>query len=159
MRAPSVGFVGLGIMGEPMALNLLRAGTPLLVWNRTPAKARGLEAAGAEVAPEAAAVFARSDVVVMMLTNGDALDAVVARGTPMFAERVAGRTIVHMGTTAPIYSKDLEADIRAVGGRYVEAPVSGSHTRPRRASWSRCWPGSEMRSRRCVRCWSRCAAT
>jgi 3-hydroxyisobutyrate dehydrogenase len=44
----------------------------------------------------------------------------------VFTQRVAGRTVVHMGTTAPRYSEDLEADIRAAGGRYVEAPVSGS---------------------------------
>jgi 3-hydroxyisobutyrate dehydrogenase len=128
MRAPGVGFIGLGVMGEPMALNLAKAGTPLLVWNRTPAKAQVLAAAGAEVAPDAATVFARSDVVIVMLTDGDAVDAVVGRGTPEFAERVAGRTLVHMGTTAPTYSQGLEADIRAAGGHYVEAPVSGSRT-------------------------------
>jgi len=126
MRALSVGFIGLGVMGEPMALNLAKAGTPLLVWNRTSAKTQALTAAGADVASDPAAVFARSDVVIVMLTDGDAVDAVVARGTPTFAERVAGRTIVHMGTTAPTYSKSLEADILAAGGHYVEAPVSGS---------------------------------
>lgn len=128
MGTPSAGFIGLGIMGQPMALNLLRAGIPLLVWNRTPAKARALEAAGAEVAPDAASVFARSDVVIMMLTDSDAVDAVLARGATEFAGRVAGRAIVHMGTTSPAHSADLEADIRAAGGRYVEAPVSGSRT-------------------------------
>jgi 3-hydroxyisobutyrate dehydrogenase len=126
MGAPSAGFIGLGIMGRPMALNLLRAGVPLLVWNRTTLKAHALEAAGAEVAPDAAAVFARSDVVILMLSDGGSVDAVLARGTAEFAGRVAGRTIVHMGTTSPAYSAGLEADIRAVGGRYVEAPVSGS---------------------------------
>jgi 3-hydroxyisobutyrate dehydrogenase len=126
MGAPSAGFIGLGIMGRPMALNLLRAGVPLLVWNRTTSKAHALEAAGAEVAPDAAAVFARSDVVILMLSDGGSVDAVLARGTAEFAGLVAGRTIVHMGTTSPAYSAGLEADIRAVGGRYVEAPVSGS---------------------------------
>jgi 3-hydroxyisobutyrate dehydrogenase len=125
---PSAGFIGLGIMGQPMAFNMLRAGIPLLVWNRTPAKARALEAAGAEVAPDAASVFARSDAVIMMLTDSDAVDAVLARGAPEFAGRVAGRTVVHMGTTSPAHSADLEADIRAAGGCYVEAPVSGSRT-------------------------------
>jgi 3-hydroxyisobutyrate dehydrogenase len=48
MNMNSVGFIGLGVMGEPMAQNLLRAETPLLVWNRTLARARALEAAGAE---------------------------------------------------------------------------------------------------------------
>lgn len=122
----SVGFIGLGVMGEPMALNLVKAGTPLLVWNRTPARMRAVAAAGASVAPDVAAVFERSDVVIVMLTDDSAIDAVLARGTPAFDDRVASRTIVHMGTTAPPYSKSLEADIRAAGGHYVEAPVSGS---------------------------------
>ena len=121
-----VGFVGLGSMGEPMALNLLAAGTPLLVWNRSPERAKALDAAGAEVAPDATDVFAGCDVVIMMLTDAAAVDAVLRRGTPGFAEQVRGRTVVHMGTTAPDYSTGLEADVRAAGGAYVEAPVSGS---------------------------------
>jgi 3-hydroxyisobutyrate dehydrogenase len=51
---------------------------------------------------------------------------VLARGTADFAARVCGHTIIHMGTVSPTYSKGIEADIRAAGGRYVEAPVSGS---------------------------------
>jgi 3-hydroxyisobutyrate dehydrogenase len=61
-----------------------------------------------------------------MLADGAAVDAVLGRGTPAFGDRVADRVIVHMGTTSPEYSSALEADIRAAGGRYVEAPVSGS---------------------------------
>jgi 3-hydroxyisobutyrate dehydrogenase len=122
----SVGFIGLGVMGEPMALNLLRAETRLLVWNRTLAKARALEAAGAEVARDSASVFARSDTIILVVTNGEAADRVMERGTPAFAARVSGRTIVHMSNTTPEYSRDLESDVRAVGGRYVEAPVLGS---------------------------------
>ncbi|MFH8935813.1 NAD(P)-dependent oxidoreductase [Streptomyces griseosporeus] len=121
-----VGFVGLGVMGQPMALNLARAGTPLVVWNRTPERCAPLRAAGAEVAASAAEVFERAGTVLLMLADEDAIDAVLERGTPRFAERVAGRTVVHMGTTSPEYSAALEADIRAAGGRYAEAPVSGS---------------------------------
>ncbi|GLX47223.1 dehydrogenase [Streptomyces hygroscopicus subsp. hygroscopicus] len=121
-----VGFIGLGVMGRPMALRLASAGTPLVVWNRTPHRAEPLRAAGAEVAADPAEVFARAEVVLLMLADGAAMDAVLARGTPELAARVAGRTVVHMGTTSPGYSGALEADIRAAGGRYVEAPVSGS---------------------------------
>ncbi|TXJ86806.1 NAD(P)-dependent oxidoreductase [Streptomyces lavendulae] len=121
-----VGFIGLGVMGGPMALRLAAAGTPLVVWNRTPHRAEPLRAAGAEVAQDAAGVFARAEVVLLMLAGEPALDTVLGRGTPELAARVAGRTVVHMGTTSPAYSAALEADIRAAGGRYVEAPVSGS---------------------------------
>ncbi|MFI1567473.1 NAD(P)-dependent oxidoreductase [Streptomyces sp. NPDC020490] len=121
-----VGFVGLGVMGRPMALRLAHAGTPLVVWNRTPARAEPLRAAGAEVATEAAEVFARAEVVILMLADDLAMDTVLGRGTPGFTARVAGRTVVHMGTTSPEYSAALQADVRAAGGSYVEAPVSGS---------------------------------
>lgn len=121
-----LGFIGLGIMGQPMAGNLVRSGTPLVVWNRTAARCAPLAAAGARVAADAAEVFASADVVVLMLADEAAVDAVLARGTPEFATRVAGRTLVHMGTVAAEYSRGLEADVLAAGGQYVEAPVSGS---------------------------------
>ncbi|HXR98165.1 MAG TPA: NAD(P)-dependent oxidoreductase [Terriglobales bacterium] len=121
-----IGFIGLGAMGEAMALSLVKAGTRLLVWNRTPAKAEILAAAGAEVARAAGDVFARAATVFLMLTDGGAVDIVLDRGGATFAGRVRGRTIVHMGTTSPAYSRGLEADVRSAGGYYVEAPVSGS---------------------------------
>ncbi|MFJ9896110.1 NAD(P)-dependent oxidoreductase [Streptomyces sp. NPDC091280] len=122
-----VGFVGLGVMGQPMALNLARAGTPLVVWNRTPGRAEPLRAAGAEVAADPDEVFERADdVVFLMLADEAAVDAVLGRGTPRFAARVAGHTVVHMGTTSAEYSAGLQEDVRIAGGRYVEAPVSGS---------------------------------
>ncbi len=126
MEAHPIGFIGLGAMGEPMALNLAKAGTPLLVWNRSPAKAAILAAAGAKIAADAARVFTHAQIIILMLVDDRAIDAVLDRGGPSFAMRVSGRTIVHMGTTAPAYSRELEADIHSVGGRYVEAPVSGS---------------------------------
>jgi 3-hydroxyisobutyrate dehydrogenase len=120
-----VGFIGLGVMGQPMARNLARAGTPLIVWNRSPGRSEPVRAAGARVAADPAEVFRQARVVLLMLADDAAVDAVLGRGTPAFAANVARRIIVHMGTTAPGYSRDLEADIAAAGG-YVEAPVSGS---------------------------------
>lgn len=113
-------------MGEPMALNLAKSGTRLVIWNRSPGKAVALAAAGAEIATDAAAVFNQASIIFLMLADGASIDAVLDRKGAGFAIRLRGRTIVHMGTTAPAYSLGLEADIRAVGGRYVEAPVSGS---------------------------------
>jgi 3-hydroxyisobutyrate dehydrogenase len=121
-----IGFLGLGAMGEAMALNLVKSGTPLVVWNRTPVKAQTLAALGAELAKQPADAFARSQIVILMLADWRAMDTVLARGDRAFADRVNGRTVVHMGTTSPAYSRGLEADIRSCGGRYVEAPVSGS---------------------------------
>ncbi|MFF7329597.1 NAD(P)-binding domain-containing protein [Streptomyces sp. NPDC008150] len=124
--AGGVGFIGLGVMGQPMALNLVRAGTPLVVFNRTAERCAPLRAAGAVVAESAADVFARSGTVFLMLADEAAVDEVLGRGSPDFGARVAGRTVVHMGTTSPEFSAGLGDEIRAAGGEYVEAPVSGS---------------------------------
>lgn len=123
-----IGFIGLGVMGQPMALNLARAGMPLTVWNRTPHRCGPLRTAGAHVAADVDEVFDRCRVVVLMLAHEAAVDAVLRRHTPGLRGLVAGRTVVHMGTTSPGHSQALEAAIRAAGGRYVEAPVSGSRT-------------------------------
>ncbi|MDE2481308.1 MAG: NAD(P)-dependent oxidoreductase [bacterium] len=122
----NVGFAGIGLMGEPMARNLLRAGTPLVVWNRTPEKCAALAAEGARVAATSADLFAGAPLVILMLSDERAMDDVLGRRTPDFAQRVTGHTIVSMGTTAPAYSRALGAEIASAGGSYVEAPVSGS---------------------------------
>lgn len=121
-----VGFVGLGFMGEPMALNLLKAGTPLMVWNRSPAKLAVLAEAGARVAPDIDSLFAGTEIVILMLADETAIDAVLSRGTPTFGARVNNHIVVHMGTTPTAYSRALEVELRGAGARYVEAPVSGS---------------------------------
>jgi 3-hydroxyisobutyrate dehydrogenase len=109
-----------------MAANLRRAGAPLAVWNRSAAGAAALEALGASVEQSPAAVFAASDVVLLMLADERAVDEVLHRGSDAFAAMVAGRTVVHLGTTSPEFSAGLARDVEAAGGDYVEAPVSGS---------------------------------
>lgn len=121
-----IGFVGLGVMGQPMALNLAKAGTKLVVWNRSPAATDPLREAGATVAVSVEEVFERTRIVILMLVNETVLDEVLRRGTPDFAKLVAGHIVVSMGSNPPDYSRGLAADILAAGGRYVEAPVSGS---------------------------------
>ena len=125
-KSVSIGFIGLGLMGEPMARNLLRAGTPLVVWNRTRSKCESLADVGAAVTETAAEVFARCDTVILMLLDGGVVDAVLERHSPAFIERVQGHTLINMGTMTPGYSKALAAEVRGAGGCYVEAPVSGS---------------------------------
>ncbi len=116
-----VGFLGLGVMGRPMAVNLVKAGVDLVTWTRSGA---GLD--GAARAGDVAAVFAGAETVLMMLANGDVIDEVLGRGTPGFERLVRDHTVVHMGTTSPEYSAGLGAAVGRAGGRYVEAPVSGS---------------------------------
>ncbi len=97
-----------------MALRLLRAGHVLHVWNRTATKAAPLLAAGARAATDPRGVLAACPVVYLMLADGAA-----------FAT-VRGRLLINCATVSPDYSRGLEHDIRTAGGRFVEAPVSGS---------------------------------
>ena len=121
-----IGFLGLGVMGEPMAHNLARAGNRVLAWSRSRRAPDRLISAGGVILPSAEEVMARAETVILMLANEEAIDEVLGRGGPQFRRNVRGRTIVHMGTTSELYSQRLEADIRSSGGFYVEAPVSGS---------------------------------
>ncbi len=121
-----IGFIGLGTMGEPMALNLCRAGKPMMVWNRTPERTAPLREARAVVAADVGDVFEHCNTVLLMLENERATDAVLGRGTEAFARRVDGHCVVSMGTTSADYSFRLSQDVAIAGGCFVEAPVSGS---------------------------------
>ena len=121
-----VGFIGLGNMGLPMASNMARAGFELVVWNRTAARTQTLARLGAVVAESPARVFEEAEIVILMLADGSVMDVVLERGTDTFASFVRDHTIVHMGTTEASYSQDLCRDVQYAGGKYVEAPVSGS---------------------------------
>jgi 3-hydroxyisobutyrate dehydrogenase len=121
-----LGFAGLGLMGAPMAANLCRAGIALTVYNRSPAPAATLAALGARIAETPGALFGACDAVVLMLADDAAADQVLARGAAEFPGRVSGTLIINMGTHAPAWSQALAKDVAAAGGRFVEAPVSGS---------------------------------
>ncbi|HEY6595878.1 MAG TPA: NAD(P)-binding domain-containing protein [Asanoa sp.] len=101
-----VGFVGLGVIGQPMAMRLARAGTPLVVWNRTTARSAPLRVAGARVAGSVDDVFATARVVFLMLEDGAAIDTVLDRSGDSFVPRVKDHVVVHMGTTSAAIRTD-----------------------------------------------------
>jgi 3-hydroxyisobutyrate dehydrogenase len=122
----SVAFLGLGRMGEPMATNLLRSGMELVVWNRSAAPVARLVALGAQSACSARVALAGCSMALLMLANEQVINEVLERGSSAFEENVSGKTIVNMGTVSPAFSRALASDVTEAGGRYVEAPVSGS---------------------------------
>jgi 3-hydroxyisobutyrate dehydrogenase len=122
----TIGFIGLGTMGEATARRLAGAGHPLVVWNRTLARCDRLAGLGATVASDSAEVFVAAPIVFLMLADVAAINAVLRRDTPEFSRRVQGRIIVQMGTIATGESRRLAQDIESAGGTYIEAPVSGS---------------------------------
>jgi 2-hydroxy-3-oxopropionate reductase len=120
-----VGVVGLGIMGAPMARNLLRAGHAVVVHGRTPARVDALVAAGATAARSPAALAAEVDAVVTMLPDTPDVEAVVAGPDGVLAGARPGLLAIDMSTIAPDAARALAARAAAVGVALLDAPVSG----------------------------------
>ncbi|MGW7612247.1 NAD(P)-dependent oxidoreductase [Streptomyces sp. NPDC054766] len=120
-----IAFLGLGRMGAGMARRLLGARHPLTVWNRTPAKAEPFVAAGAELAASPAEAVRDADVVITMLADPAALDAVAEAVVP---ELRPGAHWVEMSTVGPDAIKELAARL-GEGVTLVDAPVMGSTDR------------------------------
>lgn len=122
-----VGFIGLGRMGYPMASNISAAGFPLTVWNRTVAKAEALAAeTGAAVASSPADLARGVDVVITMVADGEVLTDLYTGPGAMCGSLPAGTVCVDMSTVSPEESRQVAAAVEAAGGRFVDAPVSGS---------------------------------
>jgi 2-hydroxy-3-oxopropionate reductase len=120
------GFIGLGIMGSAMAKNLLKAGFGVTVWNRTADKCRELVALGAEQAPTPARVTAQCGITFAMLADPNAAEAVCFGHDGALDGLGAGRGYVDMSTVDDDTVQLIAAGVAARGGRYLEAPVSGS---------------------------------
>ena len=121
-----VGFVGLGLMGAPMAQNLLRAGFPVSVWNRTAEKMEPLAAAGAAKAATPAAAARRADFVVVMVADDQALDSVIFGEEGLARGLKRGATLINCSTTSPGISFRAATALRSLAVHYLEAPVLGS---------------------------------
>ncbi|HLH26371.1 MAG TPA: NAD(P)-dependent oxidoreductase [Chloroflexota bacterium] len=131
---PRVGFVGLGIMGRPMAHNLLRAGYPLVVWNRSPGPVAELQAAGAEAAATPAALAARCDVVITVLLNTEVVEQVVLGPEGLAAGLRPGATYVDMSSISPLATRRIAARLAEQGVAALDAPVSGGEVGAREAT-------------------------
>lgn len=123
--AERVGFIGLGIMGKPMAKNLLEAGYELTVYNRTREKAEELAADGAAVAESPKDVAAQSDIVVTMLPDSPQVREVVAGENGVLEGVKDGALIVDMSTISPVVTEELAAAVKEKGASMLDAPVSG----------------------------------
>jgi 3-hydroxyisobutyrate dehydrogenase-like beta-hydroxyacid dehydrogenase len=121
-----VGFIGLGIMGQPMAQNVAKGDFQLTVFNRSIEKATPLADAGASVAPTPKAVAEASDVILLMLAGPEAIDAVLEGPEGLMAGMKAGQTLINMSTVSPAYSKQLADKLTAASAVAIDAPVSGS---------------------------------
>lgn len=122
----SIGFLGLGIMGKAMAANLVKAGFDVTVWNRNSEKCAELVALGARQGSTPKDVAANCDVTFAMVSDPEAALALCQGPDGVIAGIGAGRGYVDMSTVDDGTSKTIAALISQVGGRFLEAPVSGT---------------------------------
>jgi len=120
-----IGFIGLGIMGKPMAKNLLKAGYQLLVFDVNPVPVKELASAGAEGASSSKEVAQKSDVVVTMLPNSPHVKAAVLGPNGVLEGAKPGMILVDMSSIAPLAAKDVAAEAAKKGVEMLDAPVSG----------------------------------
>src|ERR1041385_3950221 len=125
MANPTVGFIGLGIMGKPMARNLMKAGYGLVVHNRSQSAVEELSSEGAQVGHNPSDVANRTEIIITMLPDSPDVELVYsgARGVLAGAERRS--LLIDMSSISPIVTRKLAAEARARGIDMLDAPVSG----------------------------------
>jgi 2-hydroxy-3-oxopropionate reductase len=123
--AEKVGFIGLGIMGKPMARNLMEAGYELTVHNRSPEKAEELGEEGANVAATPREVAETSDVIITMLPDSPQVREVVAGEDGVLEGVKEGSLVIDMSTISPVVTEELAQAVKEKGASMLDAPVSG----------------------------------
>lgn len=131
----TLGFIGLGVMGSPMAGHLIAAGHSLYLHSRSGVP-EGLLAAGGRACSSATEVAQHADVVFLMLPDTADVEAVLFGAHGVAAGLVAGKTVVDMSSISPVQTKDFAARIHALGCEYMDAPVSGGEVGAKAASLS-----------------------
>jgi 3-hydroxyisobutyrate dehydrogenase-like beta-hydroxyacid dehydrogenase len=122
---PAVGLIGLGLMGRPMGLNLLKAGYALTVWNRTAARAEELVVAGAKLAKSPHEVAAASDFLISMVSDPPALEEVLWGEAGAMAALKRGTIYMDSSTVSPALARKIAAACAERGARFLDAPVTG----------------------------------
>jgi 3-hydroxyisobutyrate dehydrogenase len=129
-----IGFVGLGIMGQPMSLNLLKADFEVTVWNRTVAKIAAVKDAGARVAKTLPELAQANDVVITMVNDTPDVEEVLFGKNGLHAGLSAGKIVIDMSTISPEATEAFAERLEKLGADLLDAPVSGGDTGARNAT-------------------------
>ncbi len=121
----TIGLIGLGLMGKPMARNLKKAGASLVIHNRSQAVVTELKAEGMTAAKTPAAVAGRANTVILMLPDTPAVEKVLTGADGVVSGLRPGTLVIDMGTTKVTATRVFAGAVAAAGGDYVDAPVSG----------------------------------
>ncbi len=121
-----IGIAGLGRMGAAIGLRLIEVGHELTVWNRSPEKTKPLVDAGATLAATPAELAAGVEVVITILTNAEALEAVYDGPSGVLSRDLTGKLVIEMSTVQPHDEIELGSKVQARGAAFVECPVGGT---------------------------------
>ena len=139
----NIGFIGLGIMGKPMAKNLLKAGKSLIVYDIVPAAVEELVSAGAQKGTSPKDVAERSDMVITMLPNSPHVKEAVCGEKGILEGAKKGQIVVDMSSIAPLVSRELGALLAEKGAEMLDAPVSGGQEKAEKGTLAIMVGGSE----------------
>lgn len=126
MNTVKTGWIGLGKMGVPMSQQLVKAGYPLSVYNRSKDKEEAFKAQGIGIAASPALLLSAADVVFIMVSDDKAISDIFNGDEGLLAAKVSGKIIINMSTVSPAISKEMAAACKEQGNHYLDAPVSGS---------------------------------
>ena len=124
----TIGFIGLGIMGKPMSLNLIKAGYDLVVWNRTIEKTDTLTDAGARRAESPQQVAEHSDIIITIVSDTPDVEQVILGHNGIIHGIRAGKIVVDMSTISPIATRHIAEQLKSHHVDMLDAPVSGGDT-------------------------------
>jgi len=125
MNTPTIGFIGLGIMGKPMARHLIKAGYPLVIHNRSRAAVDELSKDGARPAANSCDVAAQSEVIITMLPDSPDVELVYTGERGVFAGLKPGTLLIDMSSISPVVARRLAAEAEQRGCDMLDAPVNG----------------------------------
>jgi 3-hydroxyisobutyrate dehydrogenase len=126
MNTTKIGWIGLGTMGIPMSQQLVNAGYPVTVYNRSKEKEEALKQQGAGTASTPAELLQKTDVVIIMVTDDNAIREIFNGGNGLLSAGATGKIIINMSTVSPAISKEMADLCSKQGNHYLDAPVSGS---------------------------------
>lgn len=126
MDMQTIGWIGLGSMGRPMASNLVKAGYEVYVYNRTREKAAGLLELGARWTESPEELAATCDVIITMVSDASAVESVLTGNSGVLAGLSKGKIVIDMSTISPDDSRRFAKLVAEKGGSFLDAPVSGS---------------------------------
>ncbi len=146
----SIGFIGLGIMGKPMALNLIKAGYRLVVYNRTQSKANALVEAGAEAAKSPREVAGKTRVIITMLPDSADVEQVVFGENGISEGVQKGSVLIDRSSISPVITRRVADRLRNQEVSMLDAPVSGGERGAKEASLAIMVGGEEAIYQRCL---------